>query len=70
MIEAKEKEPAVNKNGSDRIIDLALEVLELLQEKDLTFQDANQVLSVARDKLGDVEYKILKETIISSVSFR
>lgn len=61
MIEAKEKEPVINKTDLDKITDLALKVLKLLQEQDLTIGEAEGVLDAARAKLGDIEYGLLKE---------
>lgn len=61
MIEAKEKESAINKTDLDKVTDLALKVLKLLQEQDLTIGEADKVLNVARAKLGDIEYGLLKE---------
>ena len=59
MIEAKEKESVINK--TDKVTDLALKVLKLLQEQDLTIEEADKVLNAARAKLGDIEYGLLKE---------
>lgn len=59
MIEAKEKESVINK--TDKVTDLALKVLKLLQEQDLTIGEADGVLDAARAKLGDIEYGLLKE---------
>lgn len=61
MIKAKEKESAINKTDLDKVTDLALKVLKMLQEQDLTIGEADKVLNVARAKLGDIEYGLLKE---------
>lgn len=66
MIEAKEA--AAVKTEHDKTEDLALKVLALLQEQDLTFIEATRVIDRAKDKLGNAGYSMMYDTVISSLT--